>query len=127
MGGGHSPNGASERPERPPEVLGSNCNSFLAFRTPKTDPRAPHPAAVNTFHVRTVRTREGPVARAGNPVARGLGVQNTRIVKEFKIPRPARTSPRLKHATQKPTLLRQKISALIGSGIELHLNHQTAT
>ena len=45
-------------------------------------------------------------------------MQNTRIVKEFKIPRPARTSPRLKHATQKPTLLRQKISALIGSGIE---------
>ena len=45
-------------------------------------------------------------------------MQNTRIVQEFKIPRPARTSPRLKHATQKPTLLRQKISALIGSGIE---------
>ena len=45
-------------------------------------------------------------------------MQNTRIVKEFKILRPAWTSPRLKHATQKPTLLRQKISALIGSGIE---------
>ena len=45
-------------------------------------------------------------------------MQNTRIVQEFEIPRPARTSPRLKHATQKPTLLRQKISALIGSGIE---------
>ena len=45
-------------------------------------------------------------------------MQNTRIVQEFKILRPARTSPRLKHATQKPTLLRQKISALVGSGIE---------
>ena len=99
-------------------MLGSNLNTFLAFRTPKTDPRAPHPAAVNAFHVRTVRTREGPVARAGNPVARSLGVQNARIAVEFEIPRPARTSPRLKHATQKPTLLRQKISALIGSGIE---------
>ena len=58
------------------------------------------------------------MARAGNPVARSLGVQNTRMVFKFEIPRPARTSPRLKHATQKPTLLRQKISALIGSGIE---------
>ena len=54
-------------------------------------------------------------------------MQNTRIVKEFKILRPAWTSPRLKHATQKPTLLWQKISALIGSGIELHLNQRTAT
>ena len=45
-------------------------------------------------------------------------MQNTRMVFKFEIPRPARTSPRLKHATQKPTLLRQKISALIGSGIE---------
>ena len=114
----HCPNGAIERPERHPEVLGSNLFTIRRICTPKTDPRAPHPAAVNTFHVRTVRTREGPVARAGNPVARSLGVQNTRIAVEFEIPRPARTSPRLKHATQKPTLLRQKISALIGSGIE---------
>ena len=45
-------------------------------------------------------------------------MQNTRIVQEFKIPRPTGTNPRPKHATQKPTLLRQKISALIGSGIE---------
>ena len=45
-------------------------------------------------------------------------MQNTRMVFKFEISRPARTSPRLKHATQKPTLLRQKISALIGSGIE---------
>ena len=107
VGGDHCPNGAIERPERPPEVLGSNLNTFLAFRTPKTDPRAPHPAAVNTFHVRTVRTREGPVARAGNPVARSLGVQNTRIANKFQKLRPTRTSTRSKHATQKPTLLRQ--------------------
>ena len=108
-GGGHSPNGASERPERPPEVLGSNFSTFRRICTPKTDPRAPHPAAVNTFHVRTVRTREGLVARAGNPVARSLGVQNACIAVKFEISRPTRTSPRLKHATQKPTLLRQKI------------------
>ena len=45
-------------------------------------------------------------------------MQNTRMVFKFEIPRPARASPRLKHATQKTTLLRQKLSALIGSGIE---------
>ena len=58
------------------------------------------------------------MARAGNPVAGSLGVQNTPIVQKFQKSQPTRTSPRLKHATQKPTLLRQKISALIGSGIE---------
>ena len=45
-------------------------------------------------------------------------MRNAENVLQFEIPRPARTSPRLKHATQKPTLLRQKFSALIGSGIE---------
>ena len=45
-------------------------------------------------------------------------MRNAENVLQFEIPRRARTSPRLKHATQKPTLLRQKFSALIGSGIE---------
>ena len=45
-------------------------------------------------------------------------MQNACIAVKFEISRPTRTSPRLKHATQKPTLLRQKISASIGSGIE---------
>ena len=75
--------------------------------------------AVGFMYARcAVRTREGPVARAGNPVARSLGVRNAENVLKFEIPRRARTSPRLKHATQKPTLLRQKVSALIGSDIE---------
>ena len=58
------------------------------------------------------------MARAGNPVAGSFGVQNTPIVNKSQKLRPTPGSPRLKHATQKPTLLRQKISALIGSGIE---------
>ena len=45
-------------------------------------------------------------------------MRNAENVLQFEIPRPARASPRLKHATQKPTLLRQKISASIGSDIE---------
>ena len=45
-------------------------------------------------------------------------MQNARIALKFKIPRPARTSPRLKHATQKPTLLRQKNFSVDGSDIE---------
>ena len=58
------------------------------------------------------------MARAGNPVARSLGVQNACIAVKFEISRPARTSPRLKHATQKPTLLRQKNFSVDGSDIE---------
>ena len=56
-----------------------------------------------------------------------MGVRNAKNVLQFEIPRPARTSPRLKHATLKPTLLRQKNFGVDWFRYRGRLNQRTAT
>ena len=127
MGGGHSPNGASERPGSPPEVLGPICVTPSRDSTRKTDPRAPPPTPGITFYAGRRTARDPPLEPRSM-----LGTESLDEPFRLRVMKLTSTTltwakPRPNHVFQTPPVFLPTVSALMVQVSRPHLNQRTAT